>query len=183
MNLADIPAGSAVFLDANIFVYYFAPDPQFGLACRALLERVSRNEIAGFTSSHVLCDVAHRLMTYEAAAKYGWAMTGIAYRLQRQPAELSALIQFRQAVDEIPNFGLQVLSVDLPHVLSAAVLVKVPGCSSPPVLRTMPAHDTDSSTSSRRSDHFSPMPCASAASTARQLAENCDVVVLPISPS
>jgi hypothetical protein len=28
--LADIPAGSAVFLDANIFVYHFVPHPVLG---------------------------------------------------------------------------------------------------------------------------------------------------------
>jgi predicted nucleic acid-binding protein len=136
MTFADIPAGSAVFLDANVFVYYFAPEPTFGLVCRELMERVSRGEIAGFTSSHVLGDVAHRLMTYEAADMYGWPMTGIAYRLQRHPAELGSLTRFRQAVEEVPNFGVQVLPVGLSHVISAAALSQQYGLLSGDALAT-----------------------------------------------
>src|SRR3989304_6711194 len=111
MMFPDIPAGSAVFLDANIFVYYFAPDPPLGPPCRDLLDRISHNELAAFTSSNVLSNVAHRLMTYEAADKFGWPLTGTAYRLQRHPSEVTALTRFRQAVEEVPSFGVQVLSV------------------------------------------------------------------------
>jgi len=122
MTFADLAAGSAVFLDANILVYFAIPDPMFGPACRALMERISRNEILGLTSSHVLSNVAHRLMTYEAAVVYGWSMTGIAYRLQRHPAELQTLTRFRQAVEAVPHFGVQVLPVSAGDVISAAAL-------------------------------------------------------------
>jgi predicted nucleic acid-binding protein len=54
MRFADIPAGSAVFFDANVFVYLAAPHPVLEPVCRALIERVSRGEISGLTSSHVL---------------------------------------------------------------------------------------------------------------------------------
>jgi predicted nucleic acid-binding protein len=64
MIFPDIPAGCAVFLDANVLVYYFVPDPVFGPACRDLLDRIFRGEIAGFTSSDFLGNVAHRLMTW-----------------------------------------------------------------------------------------------------------------------
>jgi predicted nucleic acid-binding protein len=130
MIFPDIPAGSAVFLDANVFVYCFVPDPVLGPACRDLLVRVSRGEISGITSSDVLGDVAHRLMTYEAAGMYGWPMQGIAYRLQRHPAELQALTRFRQAVEAIPSFGVQVLPVAMAHVLAAAALSQQHGLLS-----------------------------------------------------
>jgi hypothetical protein len=61
-------------------------------------------------------------MTYEAVDTYGWPMSGIAYRLQRHPTELQALARFRQAVEEISRFGIQVLSVALTHVLSATTI-------------------------------------------------------------
>ena len=32
MTFADISAGEAVFVDANIFIYYFRPDPTLGPA-------------------------------------------------------------------------------------------------------------------------------------------------------
>jgi predicted nucleic acid-binding protein len=58
MKLADIPSGEAVFVDANLFVYAFAPDPVFGPLCQQLLERIEQQNLQGFTSSDVLCDVA-----------------------------------------------------------------------------------------------------------------------------
>jgi predicted nucleic acid-binding protein len=40
MILSAIPRGSSVFVDANIFIYAFAPDPQLGPHCELLLERI-----------------------------------------------------------------------------------------------------------------------------------------------
>jgi hypothetical protein len=36
MTFADLPAGAAVFLDANILVYDFSSHSVFGPACRQL---------------------------------------------------------------------------------------------------------------------------------------------------
>jgi predicted nucleic acid-binding protein len=109
MTFADIPAGVSVFFDANIFVYYFGPHPNFSAACAALLERVEHQEILGFTSSHVLSDMAHRLMTFEAAALFGWPQQGLANRLKRHPAEVSQLQRYRSAIDEVALVGVQVV--------------------------------------------------------------------------
>ncbi|HKI35223.1 MAG TPA: hypothetical protein VKA46_25425 [Gemmataceae bacterium] len=42
MTFSNIPTNVSLFFDANILVYYFTPDPQFGPACRTLLERLSK---------------------------------------------------------------------------------------------------------------------------------------------
>jgi predicted nucleic acid-binding protein len=66
MTFAQIPAGVAIFLDANVLVYHFTNDPKYGPVCTQLLKRVEQGELHGFTSTHVLADLAHRLMTLEA---------------------------------------------------------------------------------------------------------------------
>jgi hypothetical protein len=33
MTFASIPAGTAVFVDANTFIYHFTNDPNYGVAC------------------------------------------------------------------------------------------------------------------------------------------------------
>jgi predicted nucleic acid-binding protein len=71
MTFADLPAGAAVFVDANTLVYHFQPHPALGAACTDLVERIERQELAGFTSTHVLSEVAHRLMTLEACVLFG----------------------------------------------------------------------------------------------------------------
>jgi predicted nucleic acid-binding protein len=122
MIFADISRGSSVFIDANTLIYHFGPHPSLQTPCEELLMRVSRSELVGTTSSAVVNNVAHRLMTYEAADLYGWSMSGIAYKLQQQPDQIKALTKFRQAVEDIPKFGVQVVSVDASHVIAAAAL-------------------------------------------------------------
>jgi len=113
-----------------------------GLPCRDLLDWISQQGISGFTSTHVLTNVAHRLMTMEAPDQHGWPMNGIAYRLKRHPPELQTLTRFRQSVEEVPNFGLQVLDVELPHVLSAGALSQQHGLLSGDALFEVTAGQT-----------------------------------------
>jgi len=63
MTFADLQRGDAVFVDANIFVCHFAPDPALGGACTQFLERIERQELVGYTSTSILREVAHRLTT------------------------------------------------------------------------------------------------------------------------
>ena len=72
MSFAGIASGSQVFIDANILLYNAAADPTYGSACKRLMERIARQEIEGYTSAHALSDLAHRLMTIEAMAQFGW---------------------------------------------------------------------------------------------------------------
>jgi predicted nucleic acid-binding protein len=118
MTFDDIPAGSAIFVDANIFV--FEPHPVFGPPCRQLLLRSENKEIQGFTSSAVLSDLVHRIMTQEAASLFSRPMTGIASWLKQHPAEVQRLSRHRLAVDDISLIGIQVLPVTAPLVSLAA---------------------------------------------------------------
>ena len=111
MTFADLPPGEAVFVDANILAYHFQPHPVFGLACSGLLERVERQELRGLTSSHVLTELAHRLMILEACAEFGWPYAGIAQRLKRHPAEVQRLVRFRRAIEVVPRYGIEVHAV------------------------------------------------------------------------
>ena len=74
MTLADVPAGTTVFVDANILVFALSNHPVHGLACDEFLDRVENQEIVAVTSTHVLGDVVHRMMTIEASDRFeAWA--------------------------------------------------------------------------------------------------------------
>jgi hypothetical protein len=88
MTFASIPPGAAVFLDANTLVYHFTNDPKYGSACTQLLKRVELHQLQGFTSAHVLGDVAHRLMTLEAISLLGWPLARVAARLRKHHVEI-----------------------------------------------------------------------------------------------
>ena len=109
MTFADVPTGASLFIDANTFVYHFMPHPTLQAACSALLARIAQRDVFAGTSTHVLNDVAHRVMTTEAVAKLGWPLAGIAQRLRRHPAEIMQLSLFRRAIDDINQFGVQII--------------------------------------------------------------------------
>jgi predicted nucleic acid-binding protein len=51
-------------------------------------------------------------MTIEAMQAFGWKSAGIALRLCNHPAQVQSLKRFRQAVQEIPLFGIRILTID-----------------------------------------------------------------------
>jgi predicted nucleic acid-binding protein len=122
MTFDDIPANSAVFLDANIFVYYAQPHPILGAACKQLLTQIERKEILAFTSSVILSSVVHRVMTLEAADLFQRSMQGIVTWLKKHPAEIPRLSRHKQIVDDLNLIGIQVLPVSGSQVSLAADL-------------------------------------------------------------
>jgi predicted nucleic acid-binding protein len=66
-------------------------------------------------------------MTFEAAAVLGWAPTRIVQRLKQAPHELGKLRAFRQAVEDIPGLGVQVLTIPAHLVARAAALSQQTG--------------------------------------------------------
>jgi predicted nucleic acid-binding protein len=116
MTFADIPAGSAVFVDANILLFALTNHPAHGAGCEALLDRVEHQDITAVISTHVLGEVVHRIMTIEACDRFGWPVQGIANRLRRHPAEVQQLVRPRQVVDEISASRVTIVPVAAPQV-------------------------------------------------------------------
>jgi predicted nucleic acid-binding protein len=111
MTFGQIPAGTTVFLDANSLVYHFTNDPVYGAACTHLVQQVEQRALSGFTSTDVLGDVAHRLMTLEAIAVHGWPYAGIAARLRKHHHVISTLTVFEQAIASLPQLHIQVAPI------------------------------------------------------------------------
>jgi predicted nucleic acid-binding protein len=122
MIFADLLPGDSVFVDANTLIYHFGPHPMFGLACNQLIQRIENHELHGFTSTHVLGEVAHQLMIVEASQLPGWGLGKVKQRLQKQPGVLQNLTRFRSAVDTVLQSSLQVLTI-APSILGRAVLL------------------------------------------------------------
>lgn len=57
MKLAEIKAGSEVFVDSNIFIYHFT-----GVSdeCTDFLSRCEQGELIAMTSVNVILEVLHR---------------------------------------------------------------------------------------------------------------------------
>jgi predicted nucleic acid-binding protein len=130
MIFADLVAGESVFLDANTFIYHFAPDPILGPACSQLLQRIDQQNLVGYISTHILSEVAHRLMTLEASNTFAWPFTGIAYRLKRHPAQVQQLKTFRQDINKVLQSQIHILLVTPTLVATAASISQQTGLMS-----------------------------------------------------
>jgi len=125
-NLAD---GESVFLEANILVYHFAPYPLFGQPANVLVHRIENQAISGYTSTAVLSDMAHHLMTFEASAVFGWT-TKVVQRLRNDPAVVQQLTLFHQAVAAVPALGIRVLTITEGLIETAARVSRQTGLLS-----------------------------------------------------
>src|SRR6476661_4088945 len=94
-----LPAGTACFLDGNIFYYHYVQTPPHSAQCTDLLRRVVFGEIQAFATVHVLAEAVHKVMLAEAAAKFGLTRAGLANWLQRDPGRIKQLAEFRTAAD------------------------------------------------------------------------------------
>ena len=122
MTFDAIAGGTKVFLDANVLVYHFSGNPQYGAARTRLIERIEHQEIQGYTTSHCMTDAAHRLMTIEAMNLLGWPVAGLAARLRKHRSEIPKLNLYQQALNKLSPLGIQVLSISEDLVLQATQL-------------------------------------------------------------
>lgn len=130
MTFVDLVAGDAVFLDANTLVYHFVADPSWGAACSRLLQRIENQEIHGLTSTHVLTEMAHRIMTIEAINAFNMPAAGIARRLRQRPADVQQLIGFHQAVERVLQSRIRVLTIPVSLVATGTTLSRQTGLLS-----------------------------------------------------
>lgn len=112
MIYVDLSMGATVFVDTSVFIHHFEPNPLYGRPATDLLERIENQEIIAITTTHVISEVAHRLMTIEAMQSFGWKSAGIALRLRKHPAQVQTLKRFRSAIQEIPMFAVRILAID-----------------------------------------------------------------------
>ncbi len=96
MTLDEIEEGSAVFIDANVFIYHFVgASPQ----CTAMLARCESRKLRGATSALVLAEVCHRLMTIEAVERKLVAPRNVVSKLATRPDLLRQLMTYETAIE------------------------------------------------------------------------------------
>jgi predicted nucleic acid-binding protein len=84
-----------------------------------LLQRVENQELAAYTSLHLVAEVAHKMMTIEANRILGWPFAGMANRLRRHPSEVQRLTLARLCVDAISRSRVQVVSPPMSALVAA----------------------------------------------------------------
>jgi len=108
MKLEDLPGGTPIFVDANIFIYHFSG---ISLECRAFLQRCESRQVEAFTGVHIVLEVMHRLMMLEALQK--GLITGgqPARKLKEQPEIIKVLREYNQSVQQIPRLNIRLRTI------------------------------------------------------------------------
>lgn len=101
--IENLPAGTHVFIDANIFIYAFLG---YSNQCRNLLGRCGTEQVLGITAFEVINEVTHRMMLAEALG------TGVIKRdsvrdLRGKWREIAKLTEYWTQTSAI--FGLNIL--------------------------------------------------------------------------
>ena len=120
MRLQDIPKGSRVFIDTNIFFFDIAQHPTLCKPCRAFLERVEAGELAGAVSPVVWNELFHQLMLGEVARAQGIQPYQVAKLVKHNPESLKGLKAYRllETAQKIPNILVaDVLAGDWPAAI------------------------------------------------------------------
>ena len=127
MTFADLQAGDVVFVDANTLIYHCTIDPVYGGACTNLLDQIGLSVITGFTSTHILSEVAHRLKALEASRVFSRSQSGMVYYLKKHPADVQRLTGFRRAIEDICVGNLRILTIPPALIVTAAALSQQTG--------------------------------------------------------
>jgi predicted nucleic acid-binding protein len=104
--LPDLPSGSLVFIDANIFIYGMLRE---SVQCADLIERCRQEEVAGVTTTEVVSEVCHRLMIKEAM-DLGLISRPAASALKSKHTGIRGLRKYWELTARIFQLNLVVLS-------------------------------------------------------------------------
>lgn len=118
-TLNQIPLGSKVFIDANIFIYHFSGDGHISDACTEFLFRVEERDVEAFTSTIILSEVLHRLMIVEAIEKHELPLRGIVRYLKEHPDIVMTLEKYSVAPEKIHQMNVAILAVALPDLVGS----------------------------------------------------------------
>jgi predicted nucleic acid-binding protein len=114
-SLNDLPSGSDVFIDANVFVYGLNGK---SAQCKSLLERCSREDIVGISLFEIVSEATHKFMLAEALSK-GIITKERASDLRKHFAIIPTLHSYWQDTERILSLNLLILGTDEPTVRAA----------------------------------------------------------------
>ncbi len=118
-QLAEIPDGLSVFIDANIFIYHFSGPTTLSPACSTFLRRIEDGVIRGLTSTVVLVETLHRLMILEAAGTFQLPPRDALRYLKEHPQQAKGLLVHQASIAKIREMGVEVVVIGPEDILQS----------------------------------------------------------------
>ncbi len=116
----EIPPKRKIFIDANIFIYYFATPNRFEQSCANLFLTFQDEQFFGYTSISVILETLHRLMVIEASTKitHPTSSTMIS-RLKNDPALVKHLHNYSKILEIIPLLSIKIISAVMDDLINS----------------------------------------------------------------
>lgn len=113
MTLSNVPAGTKIFLDANVLVFHLTQAHPLSADCTAFLRRIALRELAGLTSAIVVAEVLHRMMIVEAVERQGFQTSREAVEyLQAHPTFVQTLQKHLDIPSALARMHIDIKPVD-----------------------------------------------------------------------
>jgi predicted nucleic acid-binding protein len=109
--LSEVPIGTALLLDANIFIYALVGE---SADCQQLIERCRNEELTGITTTEVVGEVCHRLMIMEAI-ETGLVSRPAVSALRANPEAVSSMNRYWELTVRIFRYNLLLLTSSEEH--------------------------------------------------------------------
>jgi predicted nucleic acid-binding protein len=111
-DLACVPPGTRIFVDATILALHFTGHPELGPPCRDFLDRCASREIKGYTSVIAASETTHRVIVNETRTHLGLTTSSetVIY-LKRHPKVVKGLRQHLTVASKIYHLGVEILPV------------------------------------------------------------------------
>lgn len=110
MSLGDIPEGTGVFIDANIFLNVALGETAADV-CKDFLKKVHDGKLRGFASLVVLDEILFKLLQSEISSKFKIPLREAVGYTKRNPGCLTRLTKSWEAMENILSMNIAVLEM------------------------------------------------------------------------
>ncbi len=107
-SLSELPSGGRAFLDANVLIYGLSGA---SIECQHLLDRCSREEVAGICLFETLNEATHKLMLGEARTR-GFIKSESAAQLRRHFGAVRRLNDYWPNIERLFTLNMLLLPLD-----------------------------------------------------------------------
>jgi len=113
-SLNNLPDGTIVYVDSNIFIYDATNHPKYAASCSIFLDRVESGEISGVTSILSINETVHKLSIIELSTKLKKKPALIIALVKKDPSLLDNLVAPFLAAENIMNMNLEIVNLLVP---------------------------------------------------------------------
>jgi predicted nucleic acid-binding protein len=110
LNLHQVPTGTRIFIDSNIFLYIFFRHPKWGKSCQQFIKRTEGTDIQGLVDEFVYNEVIHKLMVTALMNRFHCSPQQAIALIRDTPEILNDFPALWEAGDIIRAMNLKVIS-------------------------------------------------------------------------